>query len=137
MQKARLWHHWRWNGMPAGPWPGKRIITGVSAGLPDGERLHREQHTEFRGAGAEGRRTLAPLALGRYDGRSLARRPGRNPVTGSGCFLQGDFRSGAHANFELIGTAQIQDPGAAPISRSYITSGCRSPRVGLGSVARQ
>jgi hypothetical protein len=39
-----------------------------------------------------------------------------SPVTGAGCFLQGDFRSDAHANFELVTPAQIQEPGSAPIN---------------------
>jgi hypothetical protein len=114
---TELWHHWRWNGMPAGPWPGKAIISGVSApGCLIASDFTANNIRNFEVLVQKG---SALWHHWRWDGMADGPWPGgmaTAPVTGAGCFLQGDFRSGAHANFELIVPAQTQDPGSAPIN---------------------
>src|SRR5262249_8524886 len=55
----------------------------------------------------------------RWDGMTASYWPGgpvTNPVTGTGCFLQSDFTSGAHANFELIASAVVQEPDSPSLN---------------------
>jgi hypothetical protein len=100
---TELWHHWRWNGMAAGLWPGKAIVSGVSA--PGCLLTSDFTVGEIRNFEVLVQRAGQLWHHWRWDGMTADPWPGglvTNGVTGAGCFLQGDFRSTEHANFELI-----------------------------------
>lgn len=113
---TELWHHWHWNGMAAGPWPGKAILSGVSApGCLMASDYMANGVRNFEVLVARGETLWHHW---RWDGMADGPWPGgavTSPVKGAGCFLQGDFRRGAHANFELVVPTTVQEPGAAPI----------------------
>jgi hypothetical protein len=114
---SELWHHWHWSGMAAGPWPGKAIISGVSA--PGCLVTSDYTTSNIRNFEVLVQKGNALWHHWRWEGMTEDRWPGgvvASPVTGAGCFLQSDFRSGQHANFELVVPAQVQEPGAAAIN---------------------
>lgn len=114
---AELWHHWRSNGMAAGPWPGKPIVNGVNA--PGCLMASDFSVGDIRNFEVLVRKGSQLWHYWRWDGMPGDSWPGAavaNPVTGAGCFLQGDFRSGGHANFELVVPAQVEEQGSAPIN---------------------
>jgi hypothetical protein len=113
---SELWHHWHWNGM-VGPWPGKPVVSGVSA--PGCLMTSDYTSNGIRNFEVLVRKGSELWHHWSFDGMTDARWPGgrvANPVTGVGCFLQGDFGSGTHANFELVVPARIQEPGSAAIN---------------------
>ena len=113
---AELWHHWRWHGMAAGPWPGKPVVSGVTA---PGCLVA----SDFAAGGIHNFEVLVQKGSRlwhhwRWDGMSGDAWPGApavNDVTGAGCFLQGDFRSDNHGNFELVVPASVPGEASAPI----------------------
>jgi hypothetical protein len=85
-QGNELWHHWRWNGMAAGPWPGKPAISGVTG--PGCLMASDYTANNIRNFEVLVEKDSAlSLALGRNDGRALARRVGDKSGDGRRLFL--------------------------------------------------
>lgn len=114
---TQLWHHWRWNGMPGGPWPGKPIVDGVKA--PGCLFASDFKAGAIRNFEVVVRKGDDLWHHWRWDGMTGERWPGANIVSGvagGACFLQSDFTNGVHANFELVVPALVQPPGTAAIT---------------------
>src|SRR5262249_31533924 len=104
MQKGNeLWHHWRWDGMAPGPWPGKAVISGVTG--PGCLITSDFKAGEIRNFEVLAQKGSQLWHHWRWDGMPDGPWPGAlavNGVTGAGCFLHSDFRSANHGNFELV-----------------------------------
>lgn len=114
---SELWHHWHWAGMAAGQWPGQAIISGVTA--PGCLMASDYSANNIRNFEVLVQKGQALWHHWRWDGMAAGLWPGAsivNPVTGAGCLLQGDFRTAAHANFEVVAPAPVAQPGSIPIN---------------------
>jgi len=114
---SELWHHWRWDGMAPGPWPGKAVISGVTApGCLITSDFKAGEIRNFEILVQKGNQLWHHW---RWDGIPGDRWPGAlavNGVTGAGCILQSDFRSANHGNFELVVPAPAQGGDSGPTS---------------------
>ncbi|HEX6738070.1 MAG TPA: DUF4185 domain-containing protein, partial [Vicinamibacteria bacterium] len=105
---SELWHHWHWQGMAPGAWPGKAVVSGITApGCLIASDFAAGNIHNFEVLVQKGGQLWHHWRWDGMTGDAWPGAPAVNDVAGAGCFLQGDFRTAEHANFELVVPATV------------------------------